>query len=342
MKQLNNAPLISVVISAYQSSDTLPRAVISALTQSYSNLEVIVVNNGSTDDTEDVINRLQQTDIRVRGVSLSENLRPAGGRNFGVHNSNGEYIAFLDADDEWLPKKIETQLIAFQTRPKLGVVITDGYIIYSPSEKKESYSRIYQSYIQRMVPVQIDKERGVCEFTGPVRNILYEKCIINLSSVLLKKDLFIRSGGFNQDLFGPEDMDLWVKLAKITNFAYVDIPLVNRYVASDNVSNVSEKWLTSLLEYHKLCLLSEDYKDLKPLIKKNLEKYHRYLVIYYGANNQTKNALMIAYKSLRSGFFIRVILYAFLSILGKKVFNLSIRIKNKFNGSMESNKCPEY
>lgn len=342
MQQLDNEPLISVIIPTYQSADTLPRAVTSALNQSYTNFEIIVVDNGSTDNTDDVINRLQQIDNRVRGVRLSENRRPAGGRNLGVQISNGEYIAFLDADDEWLPNKIETQLIAFQKRPKLGVVMTDGYIIHSPTVKKELYSSIYQSYIQRMVPVQIDNEIGMLEFTGPVRNTLYEKCIINLSSVMLKKDLFFQSGGFNQDLYGPEDMDLWVKLAKITDFGYVDFPLVNRYVTSKNVSNVSEKWLTSLLDYHKFCLLSEEYKDLLPLIKKNLEKYHRLLVIHYGRKNQTKRAIKIAYESLRYGFFIRVILYAVLTIFGKKVFNLSISIKNKLNGSRESNKCPEY
>jgi len=327
---------VSVIIPAYQSSKTIERAIISVQRQDYKNLEIIIVDNGSTDNIQEIANSFASKDNRIKMIRLEENKRPAGGRNAGVKEARGDYIAFLDSDDEWLPQKIDYQVPLLQNQPDIGLVMTDSYLVNTTLEKKELYSDYYQSYIGRMIPVYLDDEEVTARLIGPVRNVLYEKCIVNLSSVIMRRELFFQCGGFDENLFGPEDMDLWVKLAKITNFGYVNKPLVNRYVSSQNVSNISETWLMNLLDYHKRCYENEEYKDLKPLIIKNLEKYYRYLVIHYGNNQQSQKAYKIARQSMKYGFFVKVILYAILTSFGKKFFNFSINIKSKINMIMEN------
>ena len=325
---VNEKKLVSVVISSYQSADTLSRAVYSVLNQSYPALEVVVVDNGSTDNTMELIVELAKRDSRVHPVRLEKNRRPAGGRNAGVENSSGEYIAFLDADDEWLPDKLEQQVWALDAQPQAGVVITDGWVIDSQSGVKQLYSDTYQDYFKRLSPREIQLGRELYWLDVQVRETIYEKCFINTSSILLRKDLFTTTGGFDIQRFGPEDVDLWVRLAKRTRFVYLNRPLVNRFVSANNLSAVSEFWLLELLSYHKDCYSSAEYADLMPLIRQNLDKYFRILIIFYGRKGLFIKAWKMVFDSLRFGFFPVLPLYAALAPFGVHGYDLGLRARN--------------
>jgi glycosyltransferase involved in cell wall biosynthesis len=325
---MDEQKLISVVISSYQSADTLSRAVCSVLNQSYPTLEVIVVDNGSTDNTHKVIVELVKRDIRVRPVRLEQNQRPAGGRNAGVENSNGDYIAFLDADDEWLPDKLESQVWALDTQPQAGVVISDGWVIDEHSGTRQLYSDTYQTYFKRLSPREIQPGKRLFWLDVQVRETIYEKCFINTSSIVLRKNLFTSAGGFDTRRFGPEDVDLWVRLAKRTGFVYLNKPVVNRYVSTNNLSAVSEFWLLELLSYHKDCYSSAEYADLMPLIKKNLDKYFRILIFFYGRERLLIKAWKMVFDSLHYGFFPVLPLYAALAPFGGRGYDLGLRVKD--------------
>lgn len=111
MSAIDNPVLVSVVIPSFNSSDTLEKAINSALAQSISGLECIVVDDCSTDSTREVVERISLLDKRVRYLCLPSNSgSPAAPRNKGVESAKGRYIAFLDADDEWLPGKLCRQI----------------------------------------------------------------------------------------------------------------------------------------------------------------------------------------------------------------------------------------
>lgn len=323
---LNEKKLVSVVISSYQSADTLSCAVYSVLNQSYRTLEVVVVDNGSTDNTQEVIAELAKRDSRVHPVRLEQNRRPAGGRNAGVENSSGEYIAFLDADDEWLPEKLEPQVWALDTQPQAGVVIANGWMIDAQSGIRQLYSDTYQTYFNRLSPRELQPGRGLFWLDVQVRETIYEKCFINTSSILLRKDLFKSTGGFDANRFGPEDVDLWVRLAKRTRFIYFDKPVVNRYVSTNSLSAVSEFWLLELLSYHKACYSSAEYADLMPLIKRNLDKYFRLLIIFYGRERLSFKAWSMLFDSLHFGFFPILPLYAALAPFGDLAYDAGLNL----------------
>lgn len=324
-----NGPLISVIIPAYQSEKTILRAIKSAQSQSYRNIEIVVVDNASTDNTKKIIEEQQNLDCRLRLIRLEKNQGPAGGRNAGVYSSSGQFVAFLDSDDEWNESKLEKQLPVLMENPRIGIVICNSYNINSQTGYSYTYSSKFQPYIDKMEPHQISEDPIAFELAGPVRRILYSKCIINLSSVLLKKELFNQLGGFNAKFYGPEDLDFWIRLAQLTKFAYLPAPMVNRYYSSGNISMGGEKWLMNLLQYHKHCFTSDEYRDLRDLTRKNLEKFFRYLVTSYGLRGKRKLAIKTWFESLQYGVYPKLFVYTFLSLFGKKLFTKLIRFRQE-------------
>ena len=107
-------PLVSVVIPTWNRAGLIVRAINSVLSQTYSNWELIIVDDGSTDNTDEVVKKFQENDTRIRFIKHEKN---SGGnsvpKNIGIKNAAGEYIAFLDSDDEYLPEKMEKQINLF-------------------------------------------------------------------------------------------------------------------------------------------------------------------------------------------------------------------------------------
>ena len=113
-----NGPAVSVVIPCYNRASLIPRAVASVQAQSFQDLEIILVDDGSTDDTRGVASRLHDGDSRVRYIAHERNKGEAAARNTGIKAASGEFIAFLDSDDEWLSGKLTLQIETLRALPK--------------------------------------------------------------------------------------------------------------------------------------------------------------------------------------------------------------------------------
>ncbi len=120
---MDNGPLVSVVVPTHNRAHTVLRAIDSILHQSYSRVEVIVVNDGSSDNTIVVLQEARDKDARVLPCNNERDKGPAGARNMGISMATGEYVAFLDDDDEYCPDKIRTQLEIFLGHPQVDVVV---------------------------------------------------------------------------------------------------------------------------------------------------------------------------------------------------------------------------
>jgi glycosyltransferase involved in cell wall biosynthesis len=186
-------PSISVVIPTYNRAPLLPRALKSVASQGFSDYEVIVADDGSSDDTSEVIKSWQSI--------LGEKLRPiwldhrgaAVARNAGMCASNGEVVAFLDSDDEWLPEHLEVGFRAFQNNPNIGIAFTDHFI--HSDERIRTKVRISDS------PQSL------------VRNLIIRNAVLLTSVVFLNRKVFEELGGFNESLHGTEDWEFWVRIA---------------------------------------------------------------------------------------------------------------------------------
>lgn len=210
-------PLISVVIPTYNSSQFVAQAVRSALAQEDVNVEVIVVDDGSTDDTLQVLEKYAG-DIRY---IRQENQGPATARNRGIAESTGEYVAFLDADDVWLPGKCREQVQALESDRNVALVHTDVIYVDAATE----------AVVQRNIP-----HRRL--LAGECYESLFERNGITASSVMVRRGLLVERSGFDSSIrhASTEDYDLWLRLARCFQFAFVDQPLVRYRLHTGNAT----------------------------------------------------------------------------------------------------------
>jgi teichuronic acid biosynthesis glycosyltransferase TuaG len=190
--------LVSVIMPAYNAGRYIAESIRSVQAQTYTGWELVVVDDGSTDDTAEVVRRLAEADERVRLFS-QPNGRLGRARNNGIAHSRGEIVAFLDSDDLWAERKLELQLKAFD-ETGAGLVFTDGFIFNGDDTGDESKT--------------FDVPRG--RLAGPgLFDLLFVHNHVPVLSVALRRELLAEAGGFEEaePYHGAEDYDLWLRLA---------------------------------------------------------------------------------------------------------------------------------
>lgn len=185
------SPLLSVIIPTYNHARFLPQAVKSVFDQTYQNFEIIVVDDGSTDNTRETAQNYSK-DCRFRYI-YQENRGLAASRNTGLRTVQGEYVAFLDADDVFLPRKLEIQLDWFETHPSCGMVFSGFYFMNDQGE----LIRAHEPWLD--VP------------TLEVKDLLFGNPT-SVHAVLVKKQWLDRVGGFDETLRRIEDWDIWLRV----------------------------------------------------------------------------------------------------------------------------------
>ena len=224
-------PRVSVVIPTYNSARYLGAAIDSVFAQTFHDFEVVVVDDGSTDDTESMMSRRFQSVPYVR----QPNLGVAKARNTGIEQTSGRYVAFLDADDTWLPAKLERQMTALAD---------------APANRASYGSFIVCSETLTPLTVQRSLQRG-----RALEDLLLRGNVIGSpGTVLCERSLFSIVGGFDPTLSQCADWDMWIRLATQTEFAYLNEPLVNYRQHGASMSRRPE-----LLERDSLRLLTKGF-----------------------------------------------------------------------------------
>lgn len=196
--------LISIIVPAYNAEKYLKETILSVQQQTYKNWELIIVNDGSTDNTSSIINEFSSNDSRIK-YYYQPNGKQAKARNFAISKSSGYYLAFIDADDLWHPEKLEKQINVFRRFSHIDLVYTNGISFVNTIENV----------------ISIDSEvEGFIDADIQFKSLLLGKSIPNLS-VMLKRQVVLSVGGFMEDLRiqNAEDYQLWINLAdKDINF----------------------------------------------------------------------------------------------------------------------------
>ncbi|ALF54790.1 family 2 glycosyl transferase [Nostoc piscinale CENA21] len=206
---LQGKPIVSVIVPTFNRANLLPRAISSILQQTLSNFELIIVDDGSTDNTAEVVKEF--TDPRIKFLPLGKNYGGSYARNQGIKAASTELIAFLDSDDEWLAEKLELQVKRLQESddPLATVVYCLGY------ECVEG---------QRKIPSLHLHEGDVFD------NLLRGWLPPTTSLFMVKRSALLEVNGFDESLPSFQDYDLWLSLAAANNhFLAVDQPLIIRY-----------------------------------------------------------------------------------------------------------------
>ena len=251
-----HSPLISVIIPAHNSEKTIRQTIHSVLSQTFSNFELIVINDGSTDSTLEII-----TDIHDKRVKffLCNNGNAGASRNLGIHHASGKFIAFLDADDIWAPDKLEKQLHALHANPQAAVAYTwvdcideHGNFLHNGSHYSGS---------------------------GDVfKKLLLTNFLDNGSNPLIRTQALKEVGLFDELLTNSEDRDMYLRLAYCYHFVAVPSPLTFYRISTKtkSYSNLfnSEKSFLILIEK----AYSQAPGSLQSLKKQSYSNHYNYLI----------------------------------------------------------------
>jgi glycosyltransferase involved in cell wall biosynthesis len=211
-------PTVSVVLPTYNYGRYLAGALTSILRQTYSDLEALVIDDGSTDDTQNVVAPFLH-DRRVHYHRL-HNQGPAAARNFGIEQACGTWVAFLDADDLWLPTKLEKQVERFTADACTGLVYTRRLLIDGDGWQLE----YEQPALHR----------------GWVLPQLFRSNFVCFSSVAVRRDILLDAGAFDASVEHAEDYDLLLRLTQACRIDFVDEPLVLYRTGHGNLSSQTE------------------------------------------------------------------------------------------------------
>jgi glycosyltransferase involved in cell wall biosynthesis len=230
-KMNDEKPFTSIIIPTFNRSNILPKAIDSIHRQTYTHYEIIVVDDGSTDNTKKIITKYPE----IKYI-YQDNHGASSARNTGIQHAKGDFIAFLDSDDYWLPNKLELQVKIFLKNPLLWMVA--GAKVKNKDRKlNDSFSNPNLTYDTKKITFL---------------NLIEYNCI-NTPSVLVRRDIFEMTGLFDTNLKTGEDWDLWLRIACFGPVAFIKTPLViinkinqslssDRYEIYNNNLKVFDKW----------------------------------------------------------------------------------------------------
>lgn len=239
--------LISVVIPAWNRAGSIGRAISGVLAQSYPNLEVIVVDDASSDATAATVEAIIAQDgiaqdgiARVRLVRHDRNRGAAAARNTGVREARGRFVAFQDSDDDWLVEKLARQAAHMAGLPPGHVATFCTKIDYGCDQDRR--------YGRRLVSVMPDPRETI--ETGDLHQRLMRGNIIGPQTVLVARAAFLAAGGMDERLRNNEDWDFFIRLSALGPIGFLDDPLVVVLIGEDGISRKKRSSASSFVRVY--------------------------------------------------------------------------------------------
>ena len=225
-------PSVTVVIPAFNRVGTIRAAVESVLSQSYADLELLVVDDGSSDGTMSALAGM--SDPRLRLLANPCNMGPSAARNTGIRAARGDWVAFQDSDDEWLSDKLAKQMVRIALTGPGCVAAYCGMLIDAPKDGSLGPGGV------RYYP---DASLGARE--GNLLEALLRRSLISTQTLIARRDALLKIGGFDESLPALEDWDCVLQLARLGSFAFVDEALVKQYFSPNSITRNRAKWASA-------------------------------------------------------------------------------------------------
>lgn len=306
-------PLVSIILPTYNREELLKKSVRSVLASDYRNLELIIVNDGSTDRTKNVVSRIN--DPRVRYFE-KKNKGPASARNFGLRRAKGAYISFCDDDDIFLNGKIASQVNFLEKHTEFGFCYTNGFVINKGMRRK---------WLSKL------KQKSL-------RHLLLNNSQILTPSVMVRSKVFDQVGGFDEGIKLCEDYDLWLRIARDYKFGFIDRPLVEITKHGENISRD-----TKMLFRWGVFVKLKNLKECGELFPKSILRDYEWTLAYqqgkfYFFEDDMTSSRKFLLQALKLKYFsLRPLIFIFFTFFGQHFFDnyfipvFKILIKNKYN-----------
>jgi len=268
---------VSVIIPAYNKAELTIKTVESVLKQTYKDIEIIVVNDGSTDDTEKKLTQFGDSIVYI----YKENGGACSARNLGIKKSSGSYIALIDCDDIFYPDKILKSVQYLENNTNVGCVQTAVNLI-------DDHDNVVGS-------IQLPEKK----VAGWIAEQLFLTNLVNSQTLLIRKECFDKVGLFDESIFIPADWDMWLRLSEQYEFGYIDVPLSGYRVTENYTISHLQSYLKD--QFH---VSEKAIKRGKIPITERLKNKRHANVFYsvgklYGARGEIHNSREFFKKAIR-------------------------------------------
>jgi glycosyltransferase involved in cell wall biosynthesis len=275
-------PKVSIVLPTYNRANLIGRSIQSLLNQTFKDCEIIVVDDFSSDNTEEIVKKID--DPCIHYFRHKANLGAAAARNTGITLSKGEFITFQDSDDEWIKDKLEKQINKFQSLAEMVDLVYSGFSFVSETSGEN---------ISEFVPA----------LKGNVYVNFLKGCILGSPTPIVRKECFQESGFFDESLPSCQDWDMWIRISKYYEFDYVRDNLAKYYVHGEQISTNLDDRITGLEK-----ILDKHYDD----ISENNEAFSlitRKLGLLFALSGNPKKARKFILMSIYINPFQRITIY---------------------------------
>ncbi len=306
-KQSHSTPLVSVIIPAYNAEHFIAKTLESVLSQTYQNIEVLVIDDGSQDRTAEIVQLITQKDSRLT-LLQQENLGVAAARNTGINNSIGEFIAPLDADDIWYPQNLEKQVqCLLQAEQSVGLV-------YSWSVDINEEDKLTGDFRASNIEGDVFKTLLCHNFLG------------NASSTLIRRSCVENIGGYNtqlktQDAQGCEDWDFYLRIAELYQFKVVP----EFFIGYRKIANTMSADYKKMAKSHDLMLqqIQQKHSEIpKGLYQLSKSSFYMYLARQSSIYDNHSKTLYWLSQALKADFVTPVFRIGLYTLTIKSLFGL--------------------
>lgn len=308
-------PLVSVVIPAFNAEENITEALDSVLHQTYRPIEIILVDDGSTDNTAETVRSYKELHIKDDALTyiFQQNSGPSKARNAGIRTAQGEYIAFLDVDDLWMPEKLEKQIDLVRKDPRIDIVFTNVRITKNRKAKIEEFIFFENNKLDRIF---FGHDSLVM---NPLEKLLYINFMLT-PAVLVRKRCFANDIYFDENRRYVEDWELWLKMSLYYTFGYIQDVCVHVKDMDDGLSSDGRGMTLSSIEVLDSFIMAKknDIESLKlknSSLSKAIKDSYKWMGYYLMKNNKNYLARTYFKKSLREAFDMKTLFYYFISYL---------------------------
>lgn len=307
---MKTLPNVVVIIPCFNAERTLEQTLDSVVAQTFTDVKIVAVNDGSTDQTAEILDAFAGKHPGLLEVLTQKNQGQTVAKNTGIRHSQSKYVAFLDSDDLWDPRKLEQQVQLLDANPHVGMC-------YTAAQKIDESNHVFDT-----INVSPD-HRGNCRQAFIIRNNVVA------SSVLARRSAIEQVGFYDISFAACENWDLWIRIAGISAIEYIDEPLTKYRIHSQNMSKGFEKILQSRLQVIDKHLPEQTNSPaIRSLRKEALFKAHlafakmNVQILNFGkARSELIKAIRVAPKKIESySLFLK-------TLLGKNTFKLLRSLK---------------
>jgi len=288
---MNNMPSVSIIIPVFNLEGFISETLNSVLNQSYTNFEVLVIDDNSIDNTGAIVQKYCQIDSRIKLLSNTHKKGASGARNTGIMAAKGEWVAFLDGDDIWTPDALTARLDSLLEFPDISFISGDSTCFSSDITQADvlpASSRVmaWNKYFSTGV-----KTGSNVYMIKPV-DIFLEGSLVITSSVMMKRSLLLELGGFDESLKTAEDILLWLQAVVRTDFVFVPILVTYYRHRPESLMNSDKAIFNDAPAAYKKLLSDPLFLTYKPQIVSQIQSFMHQNCFFY----RKKRYLWAAFK----------------------------------------------